>query len=280
MTAPAITAPVAIAPGIYPGLPFDQYLTIPAASASALKTVAVCPAKLGVEREATPALQRGTLVHCAVLEPDALEARFAATDLDRRGTKAWAAEEAAAGGRELVKRADFDEALAMRDAVLGNPTARALLAGAVTELTLVWEDDDTGLPCKARLDAHSPLGGPIDIKTANDASPHGWRRNAEKLMYHIQAAHYLAGCRALGLRADSMPFVVIESSAPFVVEIYPLGLRTVTEAERQRQQLLMRWHRCINTEPHLRPGYTGLPFTEIEFSDYTLSRSFVETEEY
>ena len=77
-----------------------------------------------------------------------------------------------------------------------------------------------------------------------------------------------------------MPFIVIESSAPFVVEIYPLGMRTVTEAERQRQQLLMRWHRCINTEPHLRPGYTGLPFTEIEFSDYTLSRSFVDTEEY
>ena len=276
MTAIAITAPA----GIIDGLPFDEYLSIAAASVTAMKAVALCPAKLGVEREQTAAMRMGSLTHCAILEPDALERRYAPTDLDRRGTKAWDAEALAAGGRELIKRDEWNTALAMRDAVLGNPTARALLAGAVTELTLVWEDDDTDLPCKARLDAHSPLGGPIDIKTASDASPHGWRRNAEKLMYHIQAAHYLAGCRALGLRADSMPFIVIESSAPFVVEVYPLGLRTLTEGERQRQQLLMRWHRCINTEPHLRPGYTGLPFTEIEFSDYTLSRSFVETEEY
>ena len=276
MSVAAITAPAA---GVVDGLPFDEYLSITAASASALKVLAACPAKLGTESEQTAAMRMGSLTHCAILEPDALERRYVATDLGRRGTKAWDAETQAAGGRELIKRDEWETALAMRDAVHAHPTARALLDGAVTELTLVWEDDDTGLLCKGRLDAHSPLGGPIDIKTAADASPHGWKRNAEKLMYHIQAAHYLAGCRALGLRADSMPFIVIESSAPFVVEVYPLGPRTIAEGERQRQQLLMRWHQCINTAPHLRPGYTGQPFTEIEFSEFTLSRSFVETVE-
>ena len=278
MNAPARTLP---APGIYPGMPFDEYLAIPAASASALKTVAVCPAKLGVEREQSAAMRLGSLTHCALLEPGEMVRRYALTDLGRSGTKAWAAEEEAAGGRELVKRDEWDAAIAMCDSVRRHPVARALLEGAATERTLIWIDMETGVRCKARLDALSPLGGPIDIKTAADASPHGWRKSAERLMYHIQAAHYLAGCRALGLPAECMPFIVIESAPPFIVEVYPLSARTVSEGERQRQELLLRWQKYASAHPSERPGYTGNQFTEIEFSEFTLSRSFAETtEEY
>ncbi len=254
MNAPARTLP---APGIYPGMPFDEYLAIPAASASALKTVAVCPAKLGVEREQTAAMRMGSLTHCAILEPDALERRYAPTDLDRRGTKAWDAEALAAGGRELVKRADFDEALAMRDAVHAHATARELLADAITERTLTWTDPETGVPCKARLDIYSVC--PADLKTTADASPHGWGMAAISSGYYLQAAHYLEGCRACGLNADGMPFIVVEKEFPHVVEVYELDPRLLDITARRRIDYLRAWREALAVRAHglPLPGYTG-----------------------
>ena len=55
MSVAAITAPAA---GVVDGLPFDEYLSIAAASVTAMKAVALCPAKLGVEREQTAAIDR------------------------------------------------------------------------------------------------------------------------------------------------------------------------------------------------------------------------------
>ena len=253
MTAIAITAPA----GIIDGLPFDEYLQISAASVTAMKAVALCPAKLGVEREQTAAMRMGSLTHCAILEPAALERRYAPTDLDRRGTKAWDAEALAAGGRELIKRDEWNTALAMRDAVHAHATARELLADAITERTLTWTDPETGVPCKARLDIYSVC--PADLKTAADASPDGWGKAAIKDGYYLQAVHYLEGCRALGLNADGMPFVVVEKSFPHVVEVYELDPRLLDITARRRINYLHAWRIAVAARAQgIRlPGYTG-----------------------
>jgi len=249
----AITAPA----GIIDGLPFDEYLSIAAASVTAMKAVALCPAKLGVEREQTAAMRMGSLTHCAILEPDALERRYAPTDLDRRGTKAWDAEALAAGGRELIKRDEWNTALAMRDAVHAHAAASALLADAITERTLTWTDPETGVPCKARLDIYSVC--PADLKTTADASPHGWGRAAISSGYYLQAAHYLEGCRACGLNADGMPFIVVEKEFPHVVEVYELDPRLLDITARRRIDYLRAWREALAVRAHglPLPGYTG-----------------------
>lgn len=243
--------------GIHDGLPFSDYLAIPAANASALKIVATCPAKLGIEREQSAAMRLGTLAHCALLEPAALDLRYAVTDLDRRGTKAWDAEALAAGGRELIKRDEWETALAMRDAVHAHAAASALLADAITERTLTWTDPETGVPCKARLDIYGVC--PADLKTAADASPHGWGKAAIKDGYYLQAVHYLEGCRALGLNADGMPFVVVEKSFPHVVEVYELDQRLLDITARRRIDYLRAWREALAVRAHglPLPGYTG-----------------------
>lgn len=256
MTAPAITSPADLAPGIYDGLPFDLYLAIAAASSSALKTLAICPAKLGIEREQSAAMRLGSLTHCVLLEPGEMLRRYAPTSIDRRGTKAWVAEEEAAGGRELVKRDEWDEAIAMCDAVRRHPVARTLLSGAATERTLIWADPETGVRCKARLDAHSPAGCPLDVKTAADGSPYAWHKAAIRCGYYLQAAHYLAGCCALGLPDDGMPFIVIEKSAPYVVSVYDLDPALIAEYGGRRISLLRAWAAASESAEPL-PGYVS-----------------------
>ena len=237
--------------GIYDGMPFADYLALDAVSASSLKQVADCPAKVGVVKEQSAAMALGSLTHCAILEPDELERRYAVTDLERSGTKAWNAADEEAGGRELVKRADWDAALRMCNAVWAHPTARALLTGAVTERMLVWQDAETGLLCKARLDAASPLGGAVDVKTAASAHPREWARQAARLRYHWQAAHYLTGCVALGHPADAFTFIVVESAPPHIVAVYELDYDSVEAGYCQLRKAFRRYAECrrANTWP-------------------------------
>ena len=51
---------------------------------------------------------------------------------------------------------DYDEALLIRDAVHADPVARVLLEGARRELSIFWTDEETGVECRARLDAPAP----------------------------------------------------------------------------------------------------------------------------
>ena len=259
-----------IAPGIYDGLPFDEYLKIPAVSVSGLKIIADCPAKFGVEREQSAAMRIGSLTHCAILEPEALERRYAATDLDRRGTKAWDEAERAAGGRELVKRAEWDAALGMRDAVHRHPVARTLLSGAVTERTLVWQDEETGIMCRGRLDAMSPIGCPVDVKTAADGSPSSFARQAARLRYHWQADYYLCGCMQLGLPADAFPFIVVEPDLPYIVSVYELSENDLLAGRQQYRSAMLRFAKLVVRPVREWPGYVENAITMINLPGWAL----------
>lgn len=239
--------------GIHDGMPFADYIALDAVNVSALKQVADCPAKVGTVKEQSAAMALGSLTHCAILEPDELERRYAVTDLERSGTKAWQAAEEEAGGRELVKRSDWYAALRMCDAVWAHPTARALLTGAVTERTLVWQDAETGLLCKARLDAASALGGPVDVKTAASAHPREWARQAARLRYHWQAAHYLTGCVALDQPAEAFPFIVVESAPPHIVAVYELDHDSLNAGYWKSRKALRRYVECRRTNTW--PGF-------------------------
>lgn len=258
--------------GIHDGLPFADYLALPAVSVSMLKQVADCPAKINVVREQSAAMALGSLVHCAILEPEQLERRYAATYYERSGTKAWDAEASAAGGRELVKIAVWEAALRMRDAVHGNPFARALISGAVTERTLIWQDDDTGLMCRARLDGQSPLGCPFDLKTTVDASPRAFvGRAVPRLQYHMQAAFYLRGCRALGLPSGGFPLIALETAPPHVTMVYPLGSRSIEAGDQLVSAALNRYAELLAIPSEKWPTYAHDQCAEIDIPEWALA---------
>lgn len=247
-------------PGIYPGIEHEDYLAAPGVSVSLLKRFAVAPAKAkyGVKGDEKPHLQRGTLTHCAVLEPHDLERRFTPTDLDRTGTKAWAEAEIAAGGRRLVKRAEWEIAARMRDAVLAHPVAAQLLApgnALETETSFWWTDTPTGTLCRGRADGvRHDYKALFDVKTTQDASGRGFADAVARYKYSWQAAHYLDGYGAAGgFQPAAFIFIAVESEAPHLVATYELDPSDLAAARGQVRAQLDRFAECVRTDTW--PGY-------------------------
>lgn len=245
-------------------LPSEDYFRRPALSASVLKAFAKCPALAHVQRETTAPMLLGSLVHCAILEPDELDKRYQATSVERRGTKAWTEAEELAEGRELVKLSDFDQALQMREAVWSQPVARELLDGSKTEVSAFW-DDPIGLPCKARADAvNVRLNALIDVKTTTDASPREFARQYAKLGYGLQDVHYRHGFAANGFEASTMVFIAVESKPPYLVALYELNTDQLSAYQERRSNLVWQYRQCADAGSF--PGYdTAIQTLDLPF---------------
>ena len=246
-------------PGIYENVPEDEYHASEGVSVSYLKVHAQAPAKARYgERKETEALKLGSLIHCAVTEPDKLERRYAATDLDRSGTKAWIEAERKAAGRVLIKRDAMDDAKRIRDAVFLHPVARELLtAPGPVEASFWWIDPETGVLCRGRADKIIPgMRVLADLKSTEDASPRGFARTAENYLYDWQAAMYVDGINEApgGFAAEAFVYLAIEKEPPFLVGAYEILPEHVERARAQVALQLADYRQCEMADHW--PGYS------------------------
>ncbi|WP_233867233.1 PD-(D/E)XK nuclease-like domain-containing protein [Paraburkholderia adhaesiva] len=212
-------------------LPATEYFSREAFSSSGVKhllrSAAHYDAWRTAPREPSSEMAFGTVVHALVLEPDRAPPVAIAPECERRSNAdkaTWNAFEAGLEGRIALKQAEFDRAQRVRDAVQGHPAARELLAGITSEVSLFWEDDEFGIPCKARLDALRGDGGIVDLKTTRNACADEFARSVARYAYHAQAAHYSSGCEHV---LDASPrfyaWVAIETEPPFGCACYVAG---------------------------------------------------------
>lgn len=251
-------APV-FAPGIYGDIPNEVYQASAGVSCSMLKRFAEAPAKARVRRPESKALTEGTLSHTALLEPHALEARYCVSDLKSFDARheAYKAEAERAQGRVLVKRKDYEEALAQRDAVLAHPVAREMLApGLMIEQSAYWHDAEAGLLCRGRLDGWRPeWRAIIDVKTTMDAAHRAFSRDAAKFRYPWQAAIYSDGWEAAGGGlVEAFLFLAIEKDPPFLIQVYELDPLALEAGRRQARDALVRFAEC--SASNVWPGYS------------------------
>lgn len=254
-------------PGVYADMPPEQYHGIHALSAGGLKRLRRSPAhfyglQLDPNRppsEPTPAMQRGTLVHCALFEPERLAERYAVKPegLDGR-TKEGKAWKDANAGRALVEASAMAQAQAMAAAVRALPDVAALFDdGAQAEVSAFWVDEATGELCKCRPDLVSPTGGGVillDGKTCQDASADGFGRAIWNLDYHLQAAWYTDGYeKASGLHVHGFVFGAVEAEWPHVACAYMLGDDVLDAARRENRRLLDLYAECRRAGSW--PGY-------------------------
>jgi hypothetical protein len=220
-------------------MPEAEYRSTRAVSCSTLKRFAEAPAKAHVSRADSDAMRAGRLIHTAVLEAHTLHYLYAVTTLDRRGTKAWQEEEAIAisEGRQLLKRDDYELAMRVRDSVLTHPVARDLLRpGLLTEASVFWEDAETGLACRARMDGiRHDRAVILDVKTTVDASPDEFSRSAAKFRHHWQEAFYRRGIASApgGFRPEAFVFIAVEREAPHLVAVYELSPMARSQGDRE-----------------------------------------------
>ena len=232
-----------------------DYHADPAISASHLHAAAISPYHYwsryrNPDRpviEPTAAMRLGSLVHCAVLEPDELAKRYAICG--PRNTKAGKeqAAELEAAGIEAVSASDMVLAMQMAGSVRSHQAAAQLLRSGQAEQSFWWDDLATGLRCKCRPDwmAGAVL---VDLKTTTDASPRAFARSVAQHRYHIQANHYLAGTGT-----ERFVFIAVEKTYPYACAVYELDIDAMVAGENARRNDLQTIADCIAISEW--PGY-------------------------
>lgn len=254
--------PQVFAPGIYPGLDEETYHASAGVSVSKLKVFAKAPAKArwGTNIE-TEALKFGRLAHCAILEPHELERRFFVSQLERFDPRSSAYKDQLfkAGGREIVKQEDADNARWMRDAIYAQSPARELLTTGplAVEQSMYWKDPETGLLCRGRCDA-TRLDAPIflDLKTVEDASKDAFSRAVHEYKYHWQDATYRDGSPVAGGPAvEAFVFMAVEKVRPWLVGCYEVDADALRLGREKVGFYLEQWKICEELDSW--PGYSN-----------------------
>ena len=225
---------------------FDAYCQLDAVNASSLKRAAVSPLHyhywLDRETPDSPAMAKGRAIHCATLEPDEFPRRYVLWDGGIRRGKAWDDFRDATFPKEPLAADDYADVLATRDAVRAHPVAARYLAAGHAEQTITWVDHNTDLPCKARIDFITPEIAPenviVDLKTSRDIGDRSFGKTTHDLLYHMSAAHYVAGMSAITGEDWRFVFIAVESNPPHDVRVGPLSEDALYCGEQEAARLL------------------------------------------
>ncbi len=210
----------------------------------------------GTRREATPSMERGTLIHGLLLDtPDTYVVIDGFDDFRTNAAKAKR-DEALAARKAPVLRKDYDEAKSacvhlcknIRDLTgldLGmDPDIR-------TEQVVVWQQE--GADCRSMMDAIK--GRYIyDFKTCQSAHPADCRRAIERYGYDIQDAAYTSGMKHLIGPEVVFIFVFMETEPPYAVTPVRLEQNMYRDARGKWSDACSTWARCLETG--VWPSYT------------------------
>lgn len=261
-------------PGIYQGVPNEAYHSSPGISKSGLWTIyKQTPAHFKFPPPPTEntttkqaAYDFGTASHIAILEPERFEASVMRGPDDRRGNK-WkdATAEAEHFNRTLLVAEDYDQVLAIRDAVHANARINAILTGGKPEIEAsgFWTDPQTGVLTRCRPDFYRPdLRIMVDLKSTQSARPEDFARSVINFGYHAQEAHYSDGYRELGREIDGFLFLAWEKESPYAFGLYELPPSIVDEGRAIIRQSIETYADCVraNHWPAYGDGVTELRF--------------------
>lgn len=265
-TAAAVTRPPFI-PGRFDDMPAETYHAIECLSAGGAKKILKTPAHFRLMRdkpnEPTASMVFGTVVHTLVLQPDLADSMVIAVpdDAPKRPTSAqrnakkpsfealsaiefWDGFNERAAGKIILSGEDFDRARRTADAVHAHPAARALLNGALREISLFWEDADTGVPVKCRYDIwNREIGG--DLKTCQSAHPDDFAKDIAKFLYHLQGALYWSGAEHRLATPDGFVFIAAESDQPHFVAVYELDQPSLLAGGALYREAMKRYAECV-----------------------------------
>ena len=208
----------------------EQYRAAPGVNKSTLWELRKSPAhyKYALEHPTkdTPALRFGRALHSAILQPWDFEMSYAIMpNIDRRtkdGKEQYEQFMRNAAGMTILTEDEFQTIRDMTEAVRSDKWASSLLYDCLTEVPLFWSDLGTHIRCKCRLDAVKQ-GIIVDLKTCQDASTDHFMRDALKLGYHVQSAHYIRGYKSQHDETPEFYFLCVEKTPPYAINIIKAG---------------------------------------------------------
>lgn len=279
-------------PGIYPDVEFEDYLKWDAVSNSRLKLAdqSLAHYRTGWVGGETKALRLGSLTHCGQLEPLELAKRYAVMpDYHRhednvtlekersyaKTTKYYIAKSEqfreANKDKQIVSASDYDEMMGIVSSLASNEHAMSILgAKGQVEVSIVWNDPETGLLCKGRFDKLMP-GKFGDLKTSADAK--GFEKGIIKFGYHRQMALYQQGYEVLTGEILEPNLIAVETSEPYCSRSAPVCEALLEDGRKEVAELLRKVAVAIETDQW--PGYEN-PSAWDGPDFYTRKRNFTK----
>lgn len=262
------------APGIYPNVSFEEYLSWQAVSNSSLGLMEESPFHYRTQppKEETPLMRFGTLCHAGKFEPMSFFDNYEIMpdyaeqvrkpNGDRydnpRNTKAYKElvqtfqeelEEKSpgklaidprevAGMRSILEALDRDEKAKRYFDDRGN---------TLYEVSIVWIDPETGLVCKGRVDTLHQSDSTVDFKTTTQLRSYEYE--IKKRGHHRQGAFYCEGLYVLtGIR--HWPAIVAASSQGpiYAVRSAPLDADFMSKGRMAFRLLLNQIAECAHKD--------------------------------
>ena len=246
----------------------DKY---PSISVSKLKLFKKSPLHFKEhEYKETGAFEFGKAYHCYLLEPKEFKKRYYIYDetsiieiLKGEGSKKprsttkykeWVyLQHSNAEGKTLLDCFDFDNIKQMAGKVLKHHYTRSLIRNGIAEkFMFVKIIDQFGNEFYIKLiaDYYKAQKRLItDLKTCQDASNDGFKKDAAKYDYHIQAALYADIFEKLnieGFRWDFF-FLAQEKTKPYAFNVFSASSQFISQGRYEYEMLLMLWNECRKT---------------------------------
>lgn len=160
-----------------------------------------------------------------------------------------------AAGHTPVLAAQWEAIQAMAARIREHDVAGPLLAPGAgkAEQTIVWQDEATGVWCRALVDWLTWLI--CDYKTAGDIDPDSTARSVAKYGYHKQLAWYVEGAQAVGLDVPDTALLVVQmKTAPYLVATYQVHPEDLGRGHQFNRKARDVYRRCTDTGTW--PGFT------------------------
>ncbi len=275
---------------------FRDYQKMEEVNVSALLELLLSPKqfkhRLSHTRLETDAMRIGSAGHTAILEPMQFLREYVLQPgefPDSKGVmkpatkrlqscKDWWAEQKLAGVTVLTED-QYKLAESMQRAVRKHELANGLLKDGAPEVTMRWEDAETGIPCKGRLDWLTDTAI-VDVKTTRHPSRYAFARQAAKLNYHTRLAWYQDGHALATGRGPEFRFpvfiVAVQNEAPFDVVVYRVPDEALAAGRAKYRGLLDTLAECIANDSW--PGVAPDEIVSLDLPSYALNTNSGEGE--
>lgn len=231
------------------------YRDLPYMSQSSLKLITKSPANYKYWSQfgghKTAALELGIAVHTKVLEAASFGDRYVRSPKFNRRSNAGKAEEQAFidahPGKILLSEDDWATINGIAEAVQSNGPARMLLSEGEPEVSAIWDDEETGIRCKAKYDWLRD-DTVVDLKTTESVQKDAFLKSVVGYSYFRQCAYYLDSAHAIEPhRPRTFIFICVETKPPFHVANF-VASKSMLEAGRESYRRdLATYKRCLQT---------------------------------
>lgn len=231
-----------------------------------LRSPAHCKAYMsGKKRKETNAMQIGTALHMAVLEPHLFGSSYAIWDDIRKG-KLYDEFLVKNKGKTVLRGEEMDKVIGMANAVRAYsdyPIQRAIEIGH-SELSIYWTDPETGIGLKIRPDSFSEYGV-LDVKKTQDARPEKFVWSCRDYGYDVQAALYMTGMEYFLGKKVPFYFIAVEEEAPHGVWVHEVSKEMYESGMTKLRKALNMYKQCKETNSW--PAYQNA-FSVIRWPEY------------